>query len=82
MLECLKPNIGSTNVLQSPPEHLPDIDKFSTFNVIAGPLKVIPLKGKKWEVPSYNALKKTFEVATKIDRKKELMELQQELGFI
>ena len=39
-LDCLKPNVGSTNLLESPPEHLPDIDKFETHNVIAGPLNV------------------------------------------
>ena len=58
MLECLKPNVGSTNILQSPPEHLPDIDKFLTENIIAGPLKVLPIKRKKVGSPVIPSLKK------------------------
>ena len=73
-LECLKPNHGLTNILESPPPHLPDVDKFDIHRIIAGPLEVRPLNPFKtlnrWEVPWYQNLKKTFSIITKLDRKK------------
>ena len=71
-LECLKPNVGSGNILESAPPHLPDIDRFDISNVIAGPIIVKPLKSGRWEVPSYNNLKTIFNFAVKINREKEL----------
>ena len=39
------------------------------------------MKGRKWEVPSYEAIKRTFGFASEIDRRKEIAELHKELGF-
>ena len=43
---CLKPKVGTGIVLEGTPDHLTDIGMFKVYDVIAGPLEVIPLKGK------------------------------------
>ena len=74
-VDCLKPHVGSGNILQSLPSHLPaDIDIFPPYNIISGPIDVIPMKGGKWQVPCYAFLKETFEALIKIDREKEFSE--------
>ena len=67
---CLKPHVGSGTILESPPEHLPDIYVCKIFNIIVGPIRVIPTtKGsKKWDVPDYAEIKKTFAMCSGIDR--------------
>ena len=53
-IECLKPHVGTCNILESVPERLErNVDIFQIFNVIDGPLDVVPLKGDKWEITSY-----------------------------
>ena len=47
----LKPKSGSNTYLEDSPDHLPDIGLFKLYDAILGPLEVIPLKGKKMEVP-------------------------------
>ena len=49
----LKPKSGSSTYLEDSPDHLPDIGLFKLYDVILGPLEVIPLKGKKMDVPGY-----------------------------
>ena len=74
-LDCLKPAVGKTTILQEIPEHLPrDIGLFH-IHVISGPLKIIRLKNGKWNVPEYPKLKKTFELMEKLDRKREYKRL-------
>ena len=72
-MECLKPNIGTSTVLESPPEHLPDIGRFKSEDILAGTIDVLPLKRRKWNVPWYHELKVLFEISQNIDRKSELM---------
>lgn len=70
-IDCLKPHVGSETILESVPEHLGgDVGRFPLYNVIAGPLEVIPMRGRKWNVPGYESLKKTFQKCCSIDRKK------------
>ena len=57
-LDCLKPNVSSSTVFESKLDHLPDVGNFHTEDIIAGPLIVKPLRGKKWEVPNYDNVKK------------------------
>ena len=45
-LHCLKPKVGSSTILEDTPDHLPDITIFPVHDIIAGPLKVIPIRGK------------------------------------
>ena len=69
-IECLKPHVGTGNVLESVPEHLErDVDVFPAYCIIDGPLHVIPLKGGKWEISEYTNLKEKFERVEKMDRK-------------
>ena len=76
-LNCLKPHVGSGTILESPPEHLPDIYMCKTFNAIAGPIRVIPTtKGnKKWDVLDYVEIKKTFDMSSGLDRESLWKEL-------
>ena len=46
-LDCLKPHVDLSNIIEFTPEHLPDISKFELYNIIAGPIEVLPLKGRK-----------------------------------
>ena len=55
--------------LEDTPDHLPDIGIFQIHNVIDGPLQVIPLRGKKWNVPNYENIDKMFKKVCDIDRK-------------
>ena len=69
-VECLKPHVGTDNILESVPDHLGhDVDIFEVHNIIDGPLDVIHLKSGKWEIPSYQNLKERFARCIKIDRK-------------
>ena len=63
-IRCMKPKIGSGSILEDNPAHLPDISIFKLTDIIFGPLKVIPQKGKKFEVPEYANLVEHFK-ATK-----------------
>ena len=78
-LDCLKPHVGLSNILESTPEHLPDISKFELCNIIAGPIDVLPLKGRKWEVPSYQELQRYFQLTRQLDREEVLKDVNDEL---
>ena len=55
-LESLKPKIGSETILESVPQHLGrDISVYPLYNIIAGPLEVIPMKNNKWN--KYSSLR-------------------------
>ena len=46
-MENLKPKIGSGTILESVLRHLGrDISVYPLYNIIAGPLEVIPMKNK------------------------------------
>ena len=59
-LHCLKPKVGSSTILEDTPDHLPDISIFPVHDVIAGPLNVIPIRGKKMDIPDYDMIEKMF----------------------
>jgi len=64
--------VGSGTILEATPAHLP-VDEYSyqLSDVIAGPLKVNPLKGStKFDIPNYEEIKRNFEVLKNKDRKK------------
>ena len=68
-IDCLKLQAGNSTVLESVPLHLPrDIFVCPLHNVIAGPLTVVPLKGDKWNIPEYGAIKKRFNEVIHLDR--------------
>ena len=55
--------------MEDTPDHLPDIGVFDIHDIIDGPLEVIPLRGKKWDVPNYNSINDLFKEVCDIDRK-------------
>ena len=61
--------IGSPTVLFKQPPHLEkDTGNFEAYNVISGPLKVTFIGRKKWDIPAYPNVAKTFKIVSKIDR--------------
>ena len=72
IMRSLKPKIGSDTILEDTPAHLPhDECQFDLYDVIAGPLKVDPLKGSsKFHVPSYEKVEKIFLLVKNTDREK------------
>ena len=68
-IDCLKPRVGTGTVLDGIPSHLPrDLEIFPISNIISEPLRMIPLKGNRWDVPDYNNLEAFFKEVIKIDR--------------
>ena len=67
-LHCLKPKVGNSTVLEDTPDHLPDISIFPVHDVIAGPLNVIPIRGKKMDIPDYDFVEKTFNKVSVLNR--------------
>ena len=60
-LDCLKPNVSSSTVFESKLDHLPDVGNFHTEDIIAGPLIVKPLRGKKWKFLTTTTLKRCMK---------------------
>ena len=65
-LDCLVRKIGVGHYILK--EGNPDIETFPLKNIIAGPVKMMPLKGKRWLCSEYKLLYKHFDVVKKIDR--------------
>jgi len=75
-LDCLKPAVGSTTLLEEIPSHLPrDIGDFEAHNIIAGPLEATPEKGKKWAIKFYPQVHQTFEHVMKLNREEDYNKL-------
>lgn len=61
-VRCLKPKVGSGTILEDTPAHLPDVSLFDLADVIYGPLKVVPLKSDKFNVPDFEkAVEKSMD---------------------
>lgn len=67
-MDCLERKLGTgDNILKTGKS---DIDVFPAKNIIAGPLTLNPLDGKRWECPVYESLSKHFEIVKKLDRER------------
>ena len=53
VMNCLKPKVGSWNVLDEAPKNLPDIRDFELKDVIKGPIEVQPKGSTQFIVPDY-----------------------------
>ena len=62
---CFKLNIGSSTVMEDTPDHLPDI--FKIYDVIDGPLNVLPMCRKKY-VPDYDSVFHHFQEVSHLSR--------------
>ena len=61
-VESLKLKAGSGTILESVPEHLGrNISIFPLYNIIAGPLEVLPMKSNEWNVTNYENVKEVFK---------------------
>lgn len=67
-LDCLKPRVGNTTVLDEYPEGHGDIDLFNITDVFGGPLDIQPLPKRKWNIPNLVQIIKFYEIIAKIDR--------------
>ena len=65
---CLKPPVGSTDVLDFLPENQPkDISEFEISDVIAK-VEVEPVRGNQIKVFEYNKIKAFYNSVVKLDR--------------
>ena len=70
-IDCLKPPIGSGNILESIPWHLPrDIEMFPFQDIFYGWAQVLPMKNGKWSIPALSKIRDAFERYITIDRNK------------
>lgn len=67
-IRCLKPKVGSGTIVDDTPSHLPDISLFRLADVIYGPLEVTPVRGGRFDVPSYQAVVAHFNSIKSMDR--------------
>ena len=66
-IDCLKQDVGSGNILESVPAHLPrDVYMCPVHDIIGGFLKVIPVK--KHTLLHMEKIKKRYQEMIKIDR--------------
>ena len=76
IMTSLKPKVGSGNLLEDTPKHLPaDEAQFDMSNIIAGPLEVIPKGPTHILAPCYEDLKCHVELVKNIDRASLALEL-------
>ena len=68
-MRCLKPKVGLGTVMEDTPDHLPDIGIFKMYDIIDGPLDIVPLKGNKWDVPDYDVIYEHFKEVSALDRR-------------
>ena len=60
---CLKPSIGSGNMLESISHHLPrDIGVFPSQDIFYGPIEVLPMKNSRRNVPELSKIRDAFEL--------------------
>ena len=61
-VEPLKLKVGSGTKFESVPEHLRcNISIFPLYNIIAGPLEVLPMKNNKWNVTNHENVKEVIK---------------------
>ena len=66
-MRCLKPRVGLRTVMEDTPDHLPDIGILKIQDVIDGWTSVLPLRGKKLELPHYEHIAAHFRVVSGLD---------------
>ena len=66
-MSCFKPKVGRSTVIEDTPDCLPDF--FKIHVIIDGPLNVLPLHGKKWDIPDYESIFQHFQEVSHLNRK-------------
>ena len=68
LIDCLIPPVGTSNIHESVPENRDrDVAPFKLHDII-GQIDVEPLPKRKWRVPLYDDLKKSYAKVVDIDR--------------
>ena len=67
-LNCLKPHVGNTLLMEEYPEGQVDEELFKIYNIIAGPITMKPSPNRKWHIPHLKDLKTIYNNVVKIDR--------------
>ena len=67
-MSCLKPRVSYSTVMEDTLNHLPDIGFFKIQDVVDGPLVVLPLRGKKWNLPHCEHIAANFREVSGLDR--------------
>ena len=65
-MDCLKPKIGLITIMEDTLDHLSDVGVFNIEYVIDGSLEVLPLWGKKWDIPKYECIAVHFQVVSEM----------------
>ena len=60
--------MGGDLILEDCPKHLPDESLFDIYNIIDGPLEVIPKGSFHFDVKCYNDIKDLFNLVKDVDR--------------
>ena len=68
MKQFLKEENGLSKVMEDTPDHLLHIEIFKRKDIIDGPLEVLPLRGKKWDVPYYERIAAHFREGPGFER--------------
>ena len=69
-IDCLKPAVGNTNILEEIPGHLEkDIWVFELADVISFPFQAVSVCNNRWEIMEYPLIKQCYEMLKKVDRK-------------
>ncbi|CAL4074705.1 unnamed protein product [Meganyctiphanes norvegica] len=68
-LDCLKPHVGNSNIIEDYPEGQKDIYLYMIADVFAGPLVMEPYPQRKWNVPNLKEIKQMYDRIVEIDRK-------------
>ena len=64
----IKPKVGSGNLLEDTPTHLPDVPLFKLADAVYDPLEVMPMKAGKFDVPEYEKVVEHFNVVEDLER--------------
>ena len=70
-IDCLKPPIGSRNILESIPSHLlRDIGVLPFQDIFYGSIEVLTMKNVRWCIPALSKIRDALERVITIDRNK------------
>ena len=70
-IDCLKAPIGSGNIVESMPLHLPhDIGVFPFQDIFYGLIEVFPMNNGRWSIPELSKIRCFWKRVITIDRNK------------
>ena len=67
-IDCLKPHVGTSNIMDEYPEHQNDVYMFKASDVFFGPVIMEPYLKRKWKVGNLDQITNYYDKITGIDR--------------